>query len=117
MGSINHACTNTNNPQNIQKGIQMTKQTTYTHRVSMMVATQVIMDVEAANNVDDIYKATLEAFKNGTGNPEVGLMEVPYAVRISPWLEEGQEQPEGWVNWPQPTDRILSSEELHGLLS
>lgn len=95
----------------------MTQQTTYTHRVSMMVATQVIMDVEAGNNVEEIYKATLKAFKNGTGNPEVGMENMPFAVRISAWREEGQEIPEGWVDWPNPVDRILPISDVTDLLA
>lgn len=95
----------------------MSQQTTYTHRVAVMVATQVIMDVEAGNSIDEIYAATLKAFKNGEGNQEVGLQDIPYAVRILPWREEGQDQPTGWVNWPDPVDKIIPMNEVHGLLA
>ncbi len=41
----------------------------YTHRVAVMVATQVIMDIEAENDVESIKKEALISLKSGEGNP------------------------------------------------
>ena len=74
---------------------------TYTHRVAMMVQTQIIMDVEAPNEVDSIKKAAIEAYFQGGGNQEEGFT-IPDRIIIYPWLEEGQSPPEGSV-YPNAT--------------
>lgn len=74
---------------------------TYTHRVAVMVQTQVIMDIDAENDVESIRQRAIEAYLNGEGDQEEGIS-IPTQVVIYPWLEEGQEPPRG-SRFPEPT--------------
>lgn len=74
---------------------------TYTHRVAIMEVTQVIMDIEAENDLDSIKKEALKAYYEGTGEQEAGIS-FPSQVVIYPWLEKGQNPPQGSA-YPEPT--------------
>ena len=82
---------------------------TYTHRVAIMEMRQVLMDVEAPNDVDSIKKVALEAYFQGDGAQEVGLT-IPNSLVIYPWLEEGQVPPLGSA-YPEPTIVDLEDED------
>lgn len=71
------------------------------HRVAVMEVTQVIMDIEAENDLDSIKKRALEAYFNEDGEPERGYS-FPAQVVVYPWLEEGQLPPKG-SDYPKPT--------------
>lgn len=82
---------------------------TYTHRVAIMESRQIIMDIEAPNDIESIKDKTLEAYFNGEGDQEAG-MTVPVTLIVYPWLEEGQTPPAG-SEFPNPTYvRILGDE-------
>jgi hypothetical protein len=83
---------------------------TYTHRVAIMEVRQVIMDVEAPNDIDSIKKVALDNYFQSTGNPEVGLT-IPESVVIYPWLEQGQNPPEG-SSYPEPTIIELEDSDM-----
>lgn len=83
---------------------------THTHRVAMMVMTQVIMDVEAPNDVDSIKKRAIEAYFNEEGEQEQGFS-APMEVVIYPWLEQGQEPPTGSA-YPKPTNLMITTDDL-----
>lgn len=83
---------------------------TYTHRVAIMTQTQVIMDIEAPNDVDKIKKEAIEAYFRGDGDQEYGFT-VPTSVVIYPWLEEGQTPPEGSL-YPNPTYLTILPEDI-----
>lgn len=75
---------------------------TYTHRVAIMETRQVIMDIEAPNDIESIKEVALSAYFHGEGNQEVGLT-MPNSLVIYPWLEEGQTPPVGSA-YPNPTE-------------
>jgi len=81
----------------------------YTHRVAVMVATQVIMDIEAENDVESIKKEALISLQSGEGDPEQGMSFVKSVV-IYPWLEEGQNPPKG-SSYPKPTELEITLDE------
>ncbi len=87
----------------------------YTHRVAVMVATQVIMDIEAENDVESIKKEALISLQSGEGDPEQGMSFVKSVV-IYPWLEEGQEPPKG-SNYPKPTELEITLDEQASIMS
>jgi hypothetical protein len=80
----------------------MAKTKTYLHRVAVSVTTEYLLDVEAENAVGDITDATITAFKEGKGEPEVRMTMIN-GVTIFPWLEDGQEPPKG-SEYPNPTE-------------
>ena len=73
----------------------------YHHRIAIMEVRQIIMDVEAENDIESIKKRALEAYFSEEGDPEVGLT-YPKSVVIFPWLEQGQTPPQG-SDYPSPT--------------
>ena len=83
---------------------------TYTHRVAIMETRQVIMDIEAPNDIESIKEVALSAYFQGEGNQEVGLT-YPASVVVYPWLEEGQSAPVG-SNYPEPTELAIEGDEL-----
>jgi hypothetical protein len=85
---------------------------TYTHRVAIMETRQIIMDIEAPNNLDSIKEVALSAYFQEEGNQEVGLVS-PTSVIIYPWLEEGQTPPEGSAH-PQLTIINLTPLDFKG---
>jgi hypothetical protein len=85
------------------------KTKTYTHRVSMWVTTQVIMDVEAENDVNAIKERAIEAYYNDEGDQEDGVS-FPSQIVIHPWLEEGQVPPAGSA-YPNPTIFSITPQE------
>ena len=74
---------------------------TYNHRVAIMETRQVIMDVEAPNDIESIKEVALSAYFQGEGAQEVGLT-FPNSLIVYPWLEEGQVPPVG-SHYPEPT--------------
>ena len=74
----------------------MDTKTTYTHRVAIMETRQIIMDIEAPNDLDSIKEGALSAYFLEYEDQEVGLI-VPTSVIIYPWLEEGQTPPNGYI--------------------
>lgn len=72
------------------------------HRVAIMVTSQIVMDIEAENDLESIRKTAYSDFLNKKGNPEVGLT-MPLSVVLYPMLEEGQEPPKGSL-YPAPTE-------------
>lgn len=82
----------------------------YTHRVAMMVQTQIIMDVEAPNDVDKIKEEAIKAYFHGGGDQEEGFT-VPTSVIIYPWLEEGQSPPNGSL-YPNATQLTIHASDL-----
>jgi len=74
----------------------------YTHRVAVMVGSQVIMDIEAENDLESIKAEAIRSLLNGEGNQEVGIS-IPQTVVVYPWLEEGQKPPKG-SSYPKPTE-------------
>jgi hypothetical protein len=87
----------------------------YTHRVAVMVATQVIMDIEAENDVESIKKEALISHQSGEGDPEQGMSFVKSVV-IYPWLEEGQKPPKG-SSYPKPTELEITLDEQASIMS
>lgn len=83
---------------------------TYTHRVAVLETRQIIMDIEAPNDIDSIKKVALEAYFQEEGDQEVGLT-IPASVVIYPWLEEGQTPPNGSA-YPEPTELEVTNEDL-----
>lgn len=83
---------------------------TYTHRVAIMTQTQVIMDVEAPNDIDEIKKVALSAYFQGEGNQEEGFT-IPTSLAIYPWLEDGQTPPEGSL-YPNVTYLTILPEDI-----
>jgi hypothetical protein len=79
----------------------MDTKTTYTHRVAIMETRQIIMDIEAPNDLDSIKKVALSAYFQEDGDQETGFI-APTSVVIYPWLEEGQTPPSGSA-YPEPT--------------
>ena len=79
---------------------------TYVHRIAIMETRQIIMDVEAPNDVDSIKKVALEAYFQGDGDQEVGLT-APNSIVIYPWLAQGQTPPLGSA-YPEPTNIELN---------
>lgn len=84
----------------------MDTKTTYTHRVAIMEVTQIIMDIEAENDLDSIKEKALKAYYEGNGDQEEGLS-FPSQVVLYPWLEKGQNPPQGSAH-PEPTIINLS---------
>ena len=82
---------------------------TYTHRVAIMETRQVIMDIEAPNDLDSIKEKALSAYFQGEGDQEEGLA-YPDSLIIYPWLESDQTPPEG-SSYPMPTVLELTPEE------
>lgn len=74
---------------------------TYTHRVAIMETRQIIMDVEAENDIDKIREVALSAYFQEEGDQEVGYS-IPSSLVIYPWLEKGQTPPNGSA-YPEPT--------------
>jgi hypothetical protein len=83
---------------------------TYNHRVAIMETRQVIMDIEAPNDISKIKEVALSAYFQGEGEQETGL-QYPASVIIYPWLEEGQTPPEGSA-YPEPTIIALNGDEM-----
>lgn len=88
---------------------------TYSHRVAIMETRQIIMDIEAPNDLDSIKEEALSAYFQGDGNQEEGLA-FPASVVIYPWLEEGQTPPTG-SSYPLPTIIDITPEESANGLS
>ena len=82
----------------------------YTHRVAVMVNTQVIMDVEADNDLDSIKESAIQAYFDGEGDQEEGIS-FPTHVVIYPWREKGQETPKGTVD-TEPTIVPIMGEDF-----
>lgn len=84
---------------------------TFTHRVAIMETRQIIMDIEAPNDIESIKEVALGAYFHGAGEQEVGLT-YPSSLVIYPWLEEGQSPPDGSAH-PNSTfielDPLISS--------
>lgn len=84
---------------------------TFTHRVAIMETRQIIMDIEAPNDIESIKEVALGAYFHGAGEQETGLT-YPSSVVIYPWLEEGQSAPDGSA-YPNAThielDPLISS--------
>ena len=83
---------------------------TYLHRVAVVVSTQILMDIEAENDVDKIRAEALRAYFAGEGDPEEGFT-YPTDVVVYPWLEEGQTPPTGSL-YPEPTFMEVSPDEI-----
>lgn len=79
---------------------------THLHRVAIMEVTQIIMDIEAENDLDSIKEKALKAYYEGNGDQEEGLS-FPSQVVVYPWLEKGQNPPQGSA-YPEPTIINLS---------
>jgi hypothetical protein len=90
----------------------MDTKTTYTHRVAIMETRQIIMDIEAPNDLDSIKEVALSAYFHEEGDQEVGFI-APTSVVIYPWLEEGQTPPIGSA-YPAPTEIQLSTLDFKG---
>lgn len=82
---------------------------TYLHRVAVIESRQVIMDVEAYNNIVDIKEKALEAYANGEGDQEIGLTYLDSVV-IYPWTTDEQGPPIG-SSYPERTVIKLDPEE------
>ena len=85
---------------------------TYNHRVAIMETRQIIMDVEAPNDIDSIKQVALEAYFQEDGNQEVGFI-APTSIIVYPWLEEGQTPPNG-SSHPDPTTITLTPRDFQG---
>ena len=90
----------------------MDTKTTYTHRVAIMETRQIIMDIEAPNDLDSIKEGALSAYFLEYEDQEVGLI-VPTSVIIYPWLEEGQTPPNGSA-YPEPTQLTVTPLDFKG---
>jgi hypothetical protein len=64
------------------------------YRVAVMVTTQVVMDIEADNDLESIRKEAIRSYLSGGGNQEVGLA-IPQSVVLYPMFYEGQKPPKG----------------------
>jgi len=84
------------------------------HRVAVMVTTQVIMDIEADNDLDSIRKEALRSYFNEEGNQEIGLA-IPQSVVLYPMLAEGQRPPKG-SSYPSPTEMELGQEDFESVV-
>jgi hypothetical protein len=80
------------------------------HRVAIMVTSQVIMDIEAENDIESIRKEAIRSYSSGEGNQETGFA-VPQSVVLYPMLEEGQEPPKGSL-YPAPTEMQIDPEDF-----
>lgn len=79
------------------------------YRVAVMVTTQVVMDIEADNDLESIKKEAVRSYLSGEGNQEVGLA-IPQSVVLYPMYYEGQEPPKG--SSPNgPTEMEIKSED------
>jgi hypothetical protein len=85
---------------------------TYTHRVAIMETRQIIMDIEAPNDIDSIKDVALSAYFQEEGDQETGFI-APTSVIIYPWLEEGQTPPNG-SSYPAPTELVLTPLDFEG---
>ena len=85
---------------------------TYTHRVAVLETRQIIMDVEAPNDLDSIKEQALSAYFQEEGDQETGFI-VPTSVIIYPWLEEGQTPPNGSA-YPEPTQLTITPLDFKG---
>ena len=90
----------------------MDTKTTYTHRVAIMEMRQIIMDVEAPNDIDSIKEVALSAYFQEEGDQETGFI-TPTSVIIYPWLEEGQTPPNGSAH-PAPTELPVTPLDFKG---
>ena len=90
----------------------MDTKTTYTHRVAVMETRQIIMDIEAPNDIDSIKDVALSAYFQEEGDQETGFI-APTSVIIYPWLEEGQTPPNGSA-YPAPTELVLTPLDFKG---
>lgn len=83
------------------------------HRVAVMVTTQVIMDIEAENDLESIRKEAIRSYSSGEGNQETGFA-LPKSIVLYPMLEEGQEPPKGSF-YPAPTEMEIDSEDFESI--
>lgn len=67
---------------------------TQTHRVAVIVQSQVVMDIEAENNLKSIKAEALRSFQAGEGDPEITYV-LPLSVNYHPFLAEGEKAPAG----------------------